>query len=230
MNTREDDDQEFEQLRQWLSDRAVDRERRDPKGIRWLVFAVVGACLIAAALMVAGSADAAEANCPWDANCISVTVATARVDGSPLEVSKIAGHRIETAKSLSGPWTVLTTLTMPTLTYRHQPVSGTNYYRAVTVLATSKESDPVTSAPATTVEPAPNPPTLQVVDNVGYQLNLGSNNRIYFSRAGTVPLGRECQAGMEVMGKSVIKSRDWLTLDAGKTRPRQVFAMCERQS
>lgn len=112
------------------------------------------------------------------------------------------------------------------------PAPGTSitYYFAVTAIAGVMESAKSNVAAKTyaTPLPTPNPPMLLTIERIGYQLNLGSNNRIYFSRVGALDLGKECQVGMEVMGKSVIKSRDWLALDAGKTRPRQVFALCQR--
>ena len=188
---------------------------------------IIALAVIATLLLLGAKARAAEPACPWDADCLSFTVATQYTDDSPLPAASIAAHRIETAKSATGPWTVLTMLAMPATTYKRQPVSGTNYYRDVTVLVSGKESAPGLVGNVTTVEPTPNPPALLIVNNVGYQLNLGSNNRIYFSRVGTVPLNKPCIAGMNVMDKHVIQSRDWLTLDPTKTtRPRQVFAAC----
>lgn len=227
MNIREDDDEEFEYLRKWLSERVDARETRDPQGIRWFVFAAIGAVLIAVALMVAERAEAQTA-CEWDSDCITWTLPAKYVTGEALDPARIESYRLETATTAAGPWTTLATIAAPARAYKRRPVSGTNYYRVSVVLTSAVTSDPSVVGSSTAVEPKPESPSLLIVENIGYQLNLGSNNRIYFSRVGSVPIGRECQEGMDVMGKSVIKSRDWLVLDAGKTRPRQVFATCER--
>lgn len=71
-------------------------------------------------------------------------------------------------------------------------------------------------------------PKLQVIDGIGYQINLGTRNKIYFSRIGTVPLGAECIASMPALDAYVLKDRLQVTLDAGRTsRPNQIFAKCE---
>lgn len=181
---------------------------------------VISLAVIIALLLIGSKARAAEPACPWDADCISWNYDA--YGGTP---TGIMSHRIETAKVEAGPWTALTVVTMPALSYKRQPVSGTNYYRIFTNYEGGSVAGPSVTANSTVVLPVP---ALKIVNNIGYQLNLGSNNRIYFSRVGTVPLDKECIVGMNVMDKHVIKSRDWLTLDPGKTsQPRQVFALCK---
>lgn len=75
----------------------------------------------------------------------------------------------------------------------------------------------------------PNPPpatTLTTAETVAYQLNLGTNNKIYFSRIGTIELRKACIPGMTAMDKNVLQSRDWVKMDANKTLPRQAFVRC----
>jgi hypothetical protein len=110
------------------------------------------------------------------------------------------------------------------------PAPGTTitYHFAVTATANGQESakSNVATKTFTTPNPTPNPPALLTAETVAYQINLGSNNKIYFSRVGTIELGRACIAGMTAMDKTVLQSRDWVKLDAGKTRPRQLFVRC----
>lgn len=71
-------------------------------------------------------------------------------------------------------------------------------------------------------------PTLQAAEGVGYQINLGTRNRIYLSRVGTVPLSAECIESMPALDAYVLKDRMQVTLDAGRTsRPNQIFAKCK---
>ena len=143
-----------------------------------------------------------------------------------MPAGSFGSYTIETATAVNGSWTVVAVITdRATQSYVRTGVTGTNYYRVI-VTTTGGTSSPSSVGQSTTVEPLPEPVELLIVDDIGYQINLGSNNRIYFSRVGTVPIGLKCNTGMDAMGKHVIKSRDWLVLDAGKTRPRQVFATC----
>lgn len=183
--------------------------------------------LLMIALMMTPTARAQGA-CKWNEDCLSWTWSGLYTDGSAVPVSNFANYTIETAKAASGPWAVLAVITnQATKSYVRTGVSGTNYYRVTVKTTGGAVSVPSAVGQSVTVEPLPEPVELLIVDSVGYQINLGSNNRIYFSRVGTVPIGRECNEGMTAMGKHVIRSRDWLVLDAGKTRPRQVFATCE---
>jgi hypothetical protein len=106
--------------------------------------------------------------------------------------------------------------------------SSITYHFAVTAIANGQESakSNIATKTVTTPNPTPNPPALLTAETVAYQINLGSNNKIYFSRIGTIELGRACVAGMTAMDKNVLQSRDWVKLDAGKTRPRQLFVRC----
>lgn len=228
MNTRESDEEQY----QWL----LERRRDARKGNRWMQLLVYGAFLVLLAALIASRADAQTA-CPWDADCLSWTIATTRIDGSALEASKIASHRLEIATSATGPWTVLATVPMPATTYQRRPVSGTNYYRIVTVLHTGLTSDPSAAVNSTVVEPKPNPAVLQVVDNVGYQINLGSRNKFSLSRVASIPLGKECIATMSATDPyrtvHVIKDRLWAVMDPDPRkpgefykRPNQVWAKC----
>lgn len=75
------------------------------------------------------------------------------------------------------------------------------------------------------------------VDTVGYQINLGSNNKISLSRVASVPLNKECIETMSATDQYrtvyVIKDRLWAVMDPNPakpgefmTRPRQVWAKC----
>jgi hypothetical protein len=71
-------------------------------------------------------------------------------------------------------------------------------------------------------------PKLQAVESVGYQINLGTRNRISLSRVGTVPLGAECvefefDPGVRA---TVLKDRMLVQLDAPPRRPNQIFVKC----
>lgn len=80
--------------------------------------------------------------------------------------------------------------------------------------------------------------TLQTVDTVGYQINLGSNNKISLSRVASVPLGKPCIASMSVTDPFrqvfILQDRMQAVMDPDPkkpgeffTRPRQVWAKCE---
>lgn len=91
------------------------------------------------------------------------------------------------------------------------------------------------------VNAQPLPPVLRVAEPVAYQLNGGANNKISFSRVGSVALGREC-FGLPTLTDEfrtvrIIKNRDWAVMDpdpkkpgAVFARPRQVWAICRPEN
>lgn len=65
------------------------------------------------------------------------------------------------------------------------------------------------------------------IDTAAYQINLGTRNKIYFSRIGSVPLGTACIDTMPALDAFVLADRMKVKLDAGRTsRPNQIFAKC----
>lgn len=65
------------------------------------------------------------------------------------------------------------------------------------------------------------------IDTAAYQINLGTRNKIYFSRIGSVPLNTPCIDAMPALDAFVIADRMKVKLDAGRTsRPNQIFAKC----
>lgn len=239
MSTRQDDPQ-FRDLCNWYAGDAHPDDVRQPKDIRWLVYYIIGLCFIAMMLMVAGRAQAQT--CEWNADCISWKPPTAYTDNSPLDATQIASYKLETATAASGPWTLLATIAAPATSYKRQPVSGTNYYRVSVTMKSGVTGSSLISSPTTTVEPAPGPvQELLIVENIGYQINLGTNNKVSLSRVASVPLGRECVESAKFADEfrtvHVIKNRDWAVMDPDPkkpgqffARPRQVWAKCERKA
>lgn len=120
------------------------------------------------------------------------------------------------------------------------PAGGTvTYHVAVTATAGAAESAKSNVASKTLSAPPPNPlMLLTTTDGVGYQINLGTSNKISLSRIASVPAGKPCIASMSVTDPyrtvHVIQDRMWAVMDAnpklpGQTfaRPRQVWAKCE---
>jgi hypothetical protein len=75
------------------------------------------------------------------------------------------------------------------------------------------------------------------VDTVGYQINLGSNNKISLSRVASVPLGKPCVASTSLTDPyrtvHIVSDRMLAVMDPNPkkpgtflTRPRQVWAKC----
>lgn len=113
------------------------------------------------------------------------------------------------------------------------------YHFAVTATANGQESvkSNVASKTVSTPLPAPNPPTLLTVSDVGYQLNLGTKNKISLSRVASVPLRKPCTAMSAtdpLRTVYLIQDRLWAVMDPNPkkpgeffTRPNQVWAKCE---
>lgn len=214
MNTQDDD--KFEKLRD----------------TRWKLQLLLCAFLVTLALLVAHSA-LAQTTCEWNADCISWSLPAKYVTGEPLDPASIDSYRLETAISASGPWTTLATVKAPTRTYKRQPVSGTNYYRVSVVLVSSVSSDPSVTGSSTTVEPKPELPVLQVVENTVY--NTGSfdpsvwlvrRNKVY----GTVPLGTACDETRPAKDGLYRVPVSLVTWANPRARTQYPLAKCERKA
>lgn len=174
---------------------------------------------------------------------VTCTAPTTNVDGTPI-TSTLAykaywgtsAASLTSAVPLAGPGC------KGPVSVPDAPVGGTvTYHVAVTAIANGMES--ARSATASKSFSTPNPPSpptgvLLTADQVGYQQNLGSRNKISLSRVATVPLGKPCIATMSLTDPYrkvyIIADRMWATMDPNPnkpgtlfTRPNQVWAKCE---
>jgi hypothetical protein len=224
MNTRQEDDAQYRELLNWYSGKAESRRRTDKSTLREMRPAVL---LLVLSLVCFWAAFARAATVQ-----LTCTAPTKNTDGTnisaPLTYKAYWGTSatsLTNPSTLSGPG-----CKGPVVVPDPAPGATITYHFAVTAIAAGQESakSNIATKTFTTPNPTPNPPALLTAETVAYQINLGSNNKIYFSRVGTIELDRACIAGMTAMDKTVLQSRDWVKLDVGKTRPRQMFVRCKQ--
>jgi hypothetical protein len=120
------------------------------------------------------------------------------------------------------------------------PGATITYHFAVTAITAYQESakSNVVAKTFSTPRPTPKPPTLLTSEQIGYQLNLGTRNKITLSRVASVPIGKECITSMSVTDPYrtvyLLQDRLWATMDPNPkkpgeffTRPNQVWAKCK---
>ena len=197
-------------------------------------------CIAAMLLALPFAGALAQACSPYE-DCIQVSYPGLWANGREAKAGDWDGIEIEyRARDSADAWKVLERLKYPATT-TSQPVTGQPAeYRARVVTRTS-EFGPYTgvvlsskSTGATTTPPAAECVT-QGVD--GYQLNLGSRNKMTVSRIATVPLGIpcvSCDASQDVLGKQIIADRTKATTlpnpkkpGTNYTLPNQVLAHCK---
>lgn len=129
-------------------------------------------------------------------------------------------------------WPLVTTVTS-TVTANN---GDTIYARARVRTATQVSSLGAQIAKKVDLPVIPGAPLL-TADTVGYQLNLGTNNKITLTRVASVPIDKPCQASSVTdpfRTVNLLADRNWAVMDPNPakpgqffTRPRQVWAKCE---
>lgn len=217
MNTKEGDDEQFEQLRVWMGERRA--VHRNPKGIRWLVMLFAGVALILFALAVANMAQAQTK--PWDS--IELTWSD---DGSCGSFCPTQGFELQGADTPTATiWTAIASFA-PTArqSMQNNVGAGQHCYRLILV-GTGMKSAASNVTCKTAVQPIPpKPPTLQVIAQTAYKLDSGYTDQYKLVAIGMVPFGAPCKP-QEVLGLNVV-SRKLLKPDPGKSVPLQVLAGC----
>mgnify|MGYP001584743425 CR=1 FL=1 len=236
---------EFTKLQSWLgkSSDATTREieaELDARGNR-SKRVLLGLLVIAFLSYALWWRTAQAANAPviadeWDEDCLWWSEGPKWSDGTPIAAADLAEVRIERARAPAGPWEILTGVKSG-YSYCYRPVPlGAAYYRLVTVTATGLLSAPGNIMAALTEAPA-QPKPLLTAETVGYQQNLGANNKITLSRVASVPLGKPCTSTSltdPFRTVNIIADRMLAVMDPNPakpgmlfTRPRQVWAKCE---
>lgn len=222
-------DREFARLQAWLGE-CQDLEPPKPS-MRPLFLALV---LVMASLWGAVALSATVTADAWDEDCVWWSQGPRMSDGSVIPAEALTGIRIERSASPEGPWEVVATV--KTMHHCYQPAPlGTNHYRLRTVLADGRVSDP--GSVLSTVTIAPTVLRLTTAETVGYQLNLGTNNKITLTRVASVPIDKPCVASSVTdpfRTVNLLADRNWAVMDPNPakpgtffTRPRQVWARCK---
>lgn len=122
---------------------------------------------------------------------------------------------------LTAPKTTECTTTIKNLS------EGTWYFGAKAVNKSGVRSDMSNIAVKGILKPkAPTGLVIKSVSTTAYQLNGGTNNKIYFSAVGTIPVGTDCVRDYNVLDKYMIVDRNIASIKPGLRRPRQVYADC----
>lgn len=97
----------------------------------------------------------------------------------------------------------------------------------------SGDWEPVTPPAGACIAVPPPPPTLKTIEAIGYSVYTGNFNKDTFQRVGTFAAPVSCTAAvftdLQGVSRNIISNRDNLKLDAGATRPKQVWAKCAVQ-
>lgn len=253
----ESDDEQFEQLKSWLSKRSEDRKvinriddeflRANRKSKRLLL--ILLAISLVGILCVARYAQAATVPIKITVTLptIGCTIGVTSCDNIPLTgAAALVGSEIFVSTSpipdvpANTPTHLLgagVTLVSSTIAIAN---GGTIYARGRVRTATQVSRLGPQMAYMVDLPVIPGAPLL-TIESVAYQINLGSNNKITLSRVAAVPLGKECSESVTITDEfrtvHVLKDRNWAAMDPDPkkpgqllTRPRQVLAKCERRA
>lgn len=150
--------------------------------------------------------------------------------GRPVAECPVTAVSIERSRQDVIDFAEVLSLPPTSFPYKWIEAPGKYLFRARAVSGTAK-SEPSKSLPFEVKEATPVPgPVLDFSvtgDLTAFQLNGGTNNKIYFSSIGTVPADTKCNSAFKVMDKYMIADRNKAILKAGQTeRPRQIYAWC----
>lgn len=160
---------------------------------------------------------------PWNHDRVSWLAPTTCDNGDPISACPVTGYRVETATTATATtWTARGTTAANVLTLTVTGLTpGPHCYRVIALA--SVNSAPSTVACATTTPPAPNPPVLQTIDTVAFNV-VKRLDRFAYVPVGSVPLGTACDATQTIDGFHVVPRATvaWL----GALRPKVVVAKC----
>jgi hypothetical protein len=219
MNTH--DDEQFIQLCEWHSGKAVMRRRTDGNHRRWPTLLIFGACLIAIALLLAAEARAGEAK-------LRCTAPTTNTDGTPVNLAGI--------NWLYGPAAdkLLPLATTPGCAYTAPNLSpGTWYFAALASnqAGTQSAQSSVVSKTIAGDPPPPPPGPLQLLTAGGSVYAAIPNYTTFSWRlgavAGTIAAGIKCDATRKI-GADYYRVTSAIVWSAGKKN--YVVAKCERKA
>lgn len=169
------------------------------------------------------SVMAGEATLSWKAP-------TGCANGGPITDCPLTAYEIERAVQSANPvWASVLTVAPTLLTYKFTNIAPGKYLWRIKAASGSNVSVPSNVAAHEVLPSTPTPPIeLKVIgDTTAFQLNGGTNNKIYFTAVGSVPPNTPCNRAFNVMDKYMIANRNVATLKAGITsRPRQIYAWC----
>lgn len=197
MNTRHEDEAQYHALLHWYSGKAESRRRTDGTYRRWPTLLIAGACLIAAALIAAGRADAATVQ-------LTCTAPTKNTDGTTITAALTykaywgtSATSLSNVSDLAGPGCA-GSVVVP------DPAAGTSitYHIAVTAMANGVESAKSNTASKTftTPLPIPNPPILLTTGGLVWQASPNYSNFAWKlgAQVGSIAAGIKCDANRKI--------------------------------